>query len=76
MATSYGIGHRCDPDPVLPWLECRPAAAALIPPLAQQLPYASSTTLKRKKKKTEVKQREKINKYWGDLDSKRSRKYP
>ena len=35
------------------WLWCRRAAAAPIPPLARELPYAVGTTLKRKKKKVE-----------------------
>ena len=35
-------------DLVLLWLWCRPAAAALIPPLAQELPYAAGVTLKKK----------------------------
>ena len=34
------------------WLQCTPAAAALIPPLAWELPYAAGIALKRKKKKT------------------------
>ena len=36
-------------DPTLPWLWYRPAAAALIRPLAQKLPYAARVALKRKK---------------------------
>ena len=36
-------------DPVLLW--CRPAAAALIPPLAWEPPYATGAILKDKKKK-------------------------
>ena len=38
-------------DPVLLWLWCRLAAAALILPLAWELPYAAGAALKRKKKK-------------------------
>ena len=38
-------------DPVLLWLWCRPAAAALTQPLAWELPHASPAALKRKKKK-------------------------
>ena len=37
-------------DLVLLWLWCRPAAIALIPPLAWELPYATSVTLKNAKK--------------------------
>jgi len=42
-----GIGCRCSSDPVLPWLWYRPAAAALIQPLAQELPYVTSTAVNR-----------------------------
>ena len=38
-------------DPVLLWLWCRPAAAALTGPLAWVLPYAAGETLKNKKEK-------------------------
>ena len=40
-------------DQVLLWLWCRLAAAASIWPLAWELPYATGTALKRKKKKKE-----------------------
>ena len=36
--------------PTLLWLWCRPAAIALIQPLAGELPYATSMALKTKKK--------------------------
>ena len=36
---------------MLLWLWCRPADAALIQPLAQELPYAIGATMERKKKK-------------------------
>ena len=36
---------------MLPWLWCRPAAAALIQPLAWDLPYAAGAALNDKKKK-------------------------
>ena len=36
-------------DPALLWPWCRPAGAALIGPLAWELPYAASGTLKSKK---------------------------
>ena len=45
-----GAGHRCGLDPELLWLWCRPAAAALIQPLAWKLPYAAGAALKKKKK--------------------------
>ena len=40
----------CDSDPMLLWLWRRPAAAALIQPLAWELPYATDVTVKEKKK--------------------------
>ena len=48
---SCGISHRCGSDPALLGLWHRPAATALIWPLAWELPYASGAALKRKKKK-------------------------
>ena len=51
VATSCGIGHRLSSDPELPWLWCRPAAVALIRPLAWEPPYAMGTALKWQKKK-------------------------
>ena len=41
VAVSCGVGGRCGPDPMLLWLWFRPAAAALIWPLAWELPYAT-----------------------------------
>ena len=38
-------------DPALLWLWGRPAAVALIQPLAWEFPYAMGTALKRQKKK-------------------------
>ena len=46
---SYGVGHRGDSILALLWLWDRPAAAALIRPLAWELPYAAGATLKRPK---------------------------
>ena len=43
---SYGVGHS---DLALLWLWYRPIAAALIPPLAWEPPYASDAALKRQK---------------------------
>ena len=40
-----------DSDPVLLWLWCRPAAVAVIQPLAWERPCAEGETLKRQKKK-------------------------
>ena len=38
-------------DPALLWLWCRPAATALIRPLAWELPYGAGVAFKKKKKK-------------------------
>ena len=48
---SCGVGHRHGLDPALLWLWCRPAATALIVPLAWEPPYATGAALKRQKKK-------------------------
>ena len=45
-----GVGHRRGSDLVLLWLCCRPAATALIRPLAWELPYAMGSTVKRQNK--------------------------
>ena len=54
---SCGVGRRLSSDPELLWLWRRPAAAALIQPLAWELPCATDAALKKdkkKKKKNEV----------------------
>ena len=54
---SCGVGHRLGSDPASLWLWCRPAARALIGPLAWERPYAVGTALKKdlkKKKKKEI----------------------
>ena len=48
---SCGVGRKCSLDLMLLWLWCRPAATALIRPLAWEPPYAMSMALKRQKKK-------------------------
>ena len=48
---SRGIGRRLGSDPVLLCLWCRPAATALIHPLAWEPPYAEGAALKRQKGK-------------------------
>ena len=48
---SYSIGSRQGLDLALLWLWHRPAAVALIRPLAWELPYAGGVALKGKKKK-------------------------
>ena len=42
---SCGVGRRPGLDPTLLWLWCRPAAVALIRPLAGELPCAVSVAL-------------------------------
>ena len=49
-ALPWAVGHRRSSDPALLWLLCRPAAAAPIWPVAWELPYATHSALKRKKK--------------------------
>ena len=44
--------HKCGSDLVLPWLWCKPAAAALIWSLEWELPYGMSEALKRQKIKS------------------------
>ena len=46
MAVICGVGRRCGSDPALLWLWFRPAAAALIQPLAWELPCAMGVALK------------------------------
>ena len=46
---SCGVGHRRSLDPALLWR--KPAAAALIQPLAWELPYAAHVALKSKNEK-------------------------
>ena len=50
VALSCGVGHRCDLNPTLPWLWCKPKAVALIWPLAWEPLYAVGTALKRQKR--------------------------
>ena len=54
IAVNCGVDHRLDSDPVLLWLWCRPAATALIGPLAWEPPYAAKVAqemAKRQKKR-------------------------
>ena len=48
---SCGVGHRCSLDPAWLWLWYKPAAIALIRPLAWEPPYDMGVALKRPKKK-------------------------
>ena len=52
---SCGVGYRRGSDLGLLWLWCRPAAAALIQPLAWELPYTMGAALKRQNQKTKNK---------------------
>ena len=57
---SCGVGCRHGLDPKLLWLWCRPAAIALIGPLAWESPYAAGAALeKTKKQKNKKKQKKK-----------------
>ena len=51
---SCGLGHRHGLDLALLWLWYRPAAAALILPLAWETPCAMGAALKIQKKKGEI----------------------
>ena len=53
---SCGVGRRCGSDLALLRLWRRPAATALIGPLAWEPPYAADVTLKRQKKKKRITQ--------------------
>ena len=51
LSMSCGVGCTRGSDPTLLWLWRRPAAVALIRPLAWEPPYAIGAALKKKKKK-------------------------
>ena len=55
---SCGVGHRGGLDPMLLWLRRKPAATALIRPLAWDPPYAADVAQKRQKKKKKKKKKE------------------
>ena len=66
---SYSVGHRHNLDLTLLWLWHRPAATALIRPLAWEPPYAVGVALKktkRKKKKNQQKEYS-IRNIWGGV---------
>ena len=58
LALQWALGQRCGSEPALLWLQCRPAAAALIWPLAWEPPYAAGAVLKKRK---ERKKKEAVN---------------
>ena len=49
IATSCCVSHRCNLDPMLLWLRCRPAATAPIWNLAWEIPYAVGVAIKTNK---------------------------
>ena len=55
---SCDVGCRYGSDPALLWLWRRPAATALIQPLAWESSYAAGAALKRQKKKKKEKEKE------------------
>ena len=58
---SYGVGCRCDLDPVLLWLWHRPAATAQVGPLAWEPPYAMGVALEMAKDKNKQTDENKIS---------------
>ena len=52
---SRGVGRRWGSDLALLWLWCMPMAAALVQPLAWELPYAVGVTLKRQQQQNKNK---------------------
>ena len=58
---SSGIGRRRGSDPTLLWLWCRPAAIALIRPLAREPPYAMGVALEKAKRQKKKKKKRKEN---------------
>ena len=61
VAVSCGVGRRRGSDPALLWLWRRPAATALIRPLAWEPPYAVEAA-QRNSKKTKQKTKQNKNK--------------
>ena len=51
---SHGIDHRHGLDPALLWLCCRPAATALLGPLAWEPPYAKGAALRKQTNKRTI----------------------
>ena len=61
---SCGVGHRRSSDAVLLWLWPRPAATALIRPLAWEPPYAVGAAIIRQKDKKKTKLKDLWLKMW------------
>ena len=55
IAVSAGVDHRCSSALALLWLWCRPAAPALIQPLAWEPPYAVGAGLTKTKQTDKIK---------------------
>ena len=51
---SCGVGRTLGSDLTLLWLWCRPAAAALIRPLAWKLPYAAHDVVAKERERAEA----------------------
>ena len=60
---SCGVGHRCSLDPMLLWLWPKPAAIALVGPLAWEPAHASGAALKRQERKEGRKKEKHILEY-------------
>ena len=56
-----GVGRTCGLDQALLWQWHRPAAAALVQPLAWELPHAMGVALKKKKERDRQTDRKKEN---------------
>ena len=57
---SCGVDCRCGSDPALLWLWSRPAATALMGPLAWEPPYATDSALEKQKKKKKKKKKKMV----------------
>ena len=61
---SCGVGCRCGSDPAWLWLWHRPAATALIRPLAWEPPYAAGAALEKAKRQKKSLDTNDINKVY------------
>ena len=61
---SCGVGRRHGLDPAWLWLWCRPAATALISPLAWEPLYAVGAALEKAKRQFKKKKKERKNIFW------------
>ena len=65
LPLSCGVGRRRSSNLALLWLWCRPAATALIGPLAWEPPYATGAALEKAKNKTTKKALWMMGTVWG-----------